>query len=291
MIKALIGGLIGGIIGAAIWAAIVYFTNYEVGLVAILVGFLVGGGVRWGAAHIDGWTPGILASAIAIGSIVAAKYAIVSIVVAQAFSTPPASSQSPAQAEELAISYIADEIARARERAGTPVDWPAGVEEGTAYYMTDYPTDIWSQALQQWGGTDQTYKDAALTRPELASREHRIALMGHLVVEQGQGGYSAYTWPVGADLREDALYIDEFPTDLWTAAESRLDATDDAGHQQFAQWASHRLTERQSTAVAAATQAITQFGFASSFTPWDALWFFLAVGSAFKLGSGMASND
>lgn len=40
-----LGGLLGGILGAVLWAAISYFTNYQIGWMAVAVGFLVGFGV------------------------------------------------------------------------------------------------------------------------------------------------------------------------------------------------------------------------------------------------------
>ena len=45
LIPAIIGGLIGALIGGGIWAAIALITDYEVGYVAIGIGFLAGGGV------------------------------------------------------------------------------------------------------------------------------------------------------------------------------------------------------------------------------------------------------
>lgn len=40
-----LGGLVGGLLGAVLWAAISYFTNYQIGWIAVAVGFLVGFGV------------------------------------------------------------------------------------------------------------------------------------------------------------------------------------------------------------------------------------------------------
>jgi len=42
----IIGGSFGGLLGAGIWAAITYFTEYQIGWLAVGVGFLVGFGVR-----------------------------------------------------------------------------------------------------------------------------------------------------------------------------------------------------------------------------------------------------
>ena len=46
--KAIVGGIGGGIAGAMLYYLVLALSGYEVGLVAIAVGFLVGKGVRWG---------------------------------------------------------------------------------------------------------------------------------------------------------------------------------------------------------------------------------------------------
>jgi hypothetical protein len=67
-----IGGAVGAVIGGAIWAAIAIATDFEVGYVAVLVGFLAGAGVRWGAGRGAGLR--LLAAVLAIGGMLAAKY-------------------------------------------------------------------------------------------------------------------------------------------------------------------------------------------------------------------------
>jgi hypothetical protein len=46
--KALAGGIGGGIVGALIYYAVLALSGYEIGIIAIAVGFLVGKGVNWG---------------------------------------------------------------------------------------------------------------------------------------------------------------------------------------------------------------------------------------------------
>jgi hypothetical protein len=53
--RALVGGGIGALVGAGIYYAVLALTGYEVGIVAIAVGFLVGAGVRWGSRGRGGW--------------------------------------------------------------------------------------------------------------------------------------------------------------------------------------------------------------------------------------------
>ncbi len=69
-------GLIGAAVGAAVWAAIVVFTNFEVGYVAVLVGFLAGMGVKFGAGKARGKQLQMLAAGCAVFGLVVAKYFI-----------------------------------------------------------------------------------------------------------------------------------------------------------------------------------------------------------------------
>ena len=53
-VKATCLGILGGLVGAAIWWAVRYFLHLQAGLIAILVGLLVGGGVRMGSQNRGG---------------------------------------------------------------------------------------------------------------------------------------------------------------------------------------------------------------------------------------------
>jgi hypothetical protein len=75
-----IGGAVGGAIGAAIWAGIAYFTGYEVGWIAWGVGALAGVGTMAGARESAGFMSGIVASAIALASLLAGKFVAGSMV-------------------------------------------------------------------------------------------------------------------------------------------------------------------------------------------------------------------
>lgn len=49
----ILGGAVGGLLGAVIWAAVTYFTEYQIGWLAVGVGFLAGFGVRLLGKGID----------------------------------------------------------------------------------------------------------------------------------------------------------------------------------------------------------------------------------------------
>ena len=53
-VKAALGGVAGGIAGALLYYLVLALTGYEIGIIAIAVGFLVGKGVRWGTGNRGG---------------------------------------------------------------------------------------------------------------------------------------------------------------------------------------------------------------------------------------------
>lgn len=70
--RASVFGLIAGALGATLYFAIAALTGYEIGIVAIVVGAMVGWAVRRGADHRGGWAYQLLAIALTYGAIVTA---------------------------------------------------------------------------------------------------------------------------------------------------------------------------------------------------------------------------
>lgn len=73
---ALAVGAAGALVGAIIWAVIVVATNYEIGYVAVLVGYLSGQGVKLGAGKGRGQSLQMAAAGMAVFGLVIAKYFI-----------------------------------------------------------------------------------------------------------------------------------------------------------------------------------------------------------------------
>jgi hypothetical protein len=67
-------GLAGALVGALAWAALSVATNFEVGYVAVLVGFLAARGVKLGSAGRPGEGLRAWAAAASVIGLVAAKY-------------------------------------------------------------------------------------------------------------------------------------------------------------------------------------------------------------------------
>ena len=69
-------GALGALIGAAVWAVVVIVTNYEIGYLAVLVGFLAGYGVKYGAGGQHGQQLQRAAIGCTLVGLIASKYFI-----------------------------------------------------------------------------------------------------------------------------------------------------------------------------------------------------------------------
>jgi hypothetical protein len=74
LLVAAAGGLVGALVGAIVWAGVAIATNFEVGYIAVLVGFLAGLGVKIGARTQRGALLQYLAAGLAVVGLLAAKY-------------------------------------------------------------------------------------------------------------------------------------------------------------------------------------------------------------------------
>jgi hypothetical protein len=77
MVGALVYGLVAGAIGAAIWFAIVVVTNYQVGLLAVIIGALVGTGVMIGSGRKRNMRLQLLSVVLTLAAMAGAEYFIV----------------------------------------------------------------------------------------------------------------------------------------------------------------------------------------------------------------------
>ncbi len=149
MFKYLLFGCIGGALGMAVWIGVGYASGYEVGYIAWGIGFLVGIGVRVGAGDNEGFVPGAVATAVAIVSILIAKYAVVSLLIAQVTNEIDLPSEIEIDTPMM-IASLADEIVTEREENGQEVELPPEYDDEEATYEDSYPPDIWAEAKGRW---------------------------------------------------------------------------------------------------------------------------------------------
>jgi hypothetical protein len=93
-------------------------------------------------------------------------------------------------------------------------------------------------------------------------------------------------WPKGMN-REEASEQQDFPPALWTDAKARWTAMPAADQESYKK----ALADHVHASVDHAVDQAESEAFMSSFTLFDILWAFLAVGTAFKLGSGDGGDD
>lgn len=77
MVGALLYGLVAGAVGAAVWFAIVVVTNFQIGLLAVIIGALVGTGVLIGSGRKRNMRLQLLSVALTLAAMAAAEYFIV----------------------------------------------------------------------------------------------------------------------------------------------------------------------------------------------------------------------
>lgn len=178
MTRALFGATLGGLVGAALWTAVAFLFHYEIGWIAWGVGVAAGYGAAKFGDRLD-WTTGAAAAGIAVLSIALGKFAAVHLVVDDAIAEITRSETGVS--DEFAISYVADEVVLAFQQEGRAVNWPGGVEPSNPSSETEYPRDVWGEAVTAW--TELTPKERADFKTELTSgmqanadtiREHAV---------------------------------------------------------------------------------------------------------------------
>lgn len=147
MLRALLGAALGGLLGAALWTAVAFFFNYEIGWIAWGVGVAAGFGAAKFGERLD-WVTGVAAAAVAVLSIGLGKFATVHLVVDDSLAQFTSGAQGID--DELAISYVADEVVMAFREEGRKLDWPNGVEPANPSARGEYPRDVWNEAEAFW---------------------------------------------------------------------------------------------------------------------------------------------
>jgi hypothetical protein len=125
MIGAFIGGLVGGVIGAGIWAAIVYFTGFEIGIVAWGIGLLVGFGALVLSGGRAGAAGGVIAAVLALGAVLLGKVLVVMVHFGDAAITMQSVTQTLSPFDALwAFLAVGTAFQLARGQQGVAADEP-----------------------------------------------------------------------------------------------------------------------------------------------------------------------
>ena len=115
--------------------------------------------------------------------------------------------------------------------------------------------------------------------------ETMIAEIAPAVVKERQDAKTPLQWPQGSN-PEAASEEKDFPKEVWAEAKTRWEAKPPAE-----QSAAKLETQRQHEEFVQMIKAqIRDSAFKASFGPFDLLWAFLALGTAYKIGSGQGSE-
>jgi hypothetical protein len=123
-LRATVYGALAGAVGAGIWYAVRAVSGYEVGLIAVLVGFMVGAAVRKGSAGRGGWRYQALAMFLTYASIVSTY---VPMIAKDLFEGARKDASAPAQSTTTPASPApgAGPAASAAPPAAAPASAPA----------------------------------------------------------------------------------------------------------------------------------------------------------------------
>jgi hypothetical protein len=128
--------------------------------VAILVGFLVGTGVRLGASKWDyGWWPAVTAVIIAAATITGGKLVGANLLLQSIVGDVQEAMHIDVNVDEwthenMLISKMATEIADEWEGQGRKLEWPENEFEDVGpdpeTIAQTYPPDVWAEATKRW---------------------------------------------------------------------------------------------------------------------------------------------
>jgi hypothetical protein len=268
----LVGGLAGGLIGAAAWIVVVYFTDYELGVIAWGIGVLAGYGVRVVAGERKGAGPAVAAVVAALLSVGVGKVGSIAMAV-----------RPGAVTEEYAVVALADVVVRDFEREGRAIEWPASVTQDTASEEADYPPDVWAEAEIRWLAIPPAERERYLSDVShlwLLDREYVISFVADDVVDEYSELGVELEWPAGAD-REASLSRDDYPIEVWEEAVIRWQAL--SPEEQRA------IEDNEAVVVSPAVLWLGAAFYTLSF--WDLFWLGLAGMSAWRIGSGRDEDE
>lgn len=138
--RAVLGGVLAGAFGAAVWVAIGYFLNAEVGYVAWGIGLIVGIGVAAGSEESVGAGTGIIATVIAVASVLVGKYLVVYFLAHNMVEEMPAFDVS----DNDIVHTISNEIIEEKEL--TPLEFADDVDFDMIPDEQEYPPGVWQEA-------------------------------------------------------------------------------------------------------------------------------------------------
>lgn len=207
---AIVGGVIGGIVGGAIWAVFGLAGDGGGFWLALIVGGLVGGGMRitGGDAQASRIYP--IAAVITLASIALCRVTLLALVLMLAENS-----------DDLHIASIADVYVESDRARGRELDWPADGDPKARFAdEDDYPSNIWRRAERKWERLSPREREAAVKYNLSAVDETVITFIADEVVTEWTRKGRTVRWPnEAADFVP--MFEPHFPPDVWAEASNR----------------------------------------------------------------------
>lgn len=128
------------------------------------------------------------------------------------------------------------------------------------------------------------HKELGGTNQEIANlmedEEYLISWLADGIVYNLEEAGQTVTWPAGVD-PDDAMAKADYPPAVWAQAEQAWSAMTPDEKTEFKEQVRQQVDASMGEVVAGAKKE----GFMASFGLFDALFFFLAIGTAYKIGS------
>lgn len=280
-ISYIVGGLVAGLVGSAIWAAVAHYAHLEIGWIAWAIGLLAGIGVRAAAGSDPGSRlAGVMAAFAAIVGVGVGKFGA-SYLTARSWLDDNA---------EFVIAAIADDVIHEQLSVGEQVHIPPPPNEDD--YDPDwtvesiYPASAWAEAERRWLALPEATRQEAKGSPGLVSQTYMISVLADFIVEDAEAQARRLEWPDPVLEYDTAFLTGGYPADVWAEATQRWVTLDTNERERLRRLVEQRDFE-SADAVAATLNLVV---FLSSFSAWDFLWLFLAVGTAYQVGSGSSAG-
>ncbi|MEX0876021.1 MAG: hypothetical protein WD114_01060 [Phycisphaerales bacterium] len=166
----IIGACVAGVVGAGLWAAIAYFTNYEIGFAASIVGAMCGMGALVGTSGEGNFWSGMVAVLTALAAIVIGKMLVFNIYSAQFDELRKELAANIAQQEYTLADMTGEDVLAARAydliddmlHRGEEVEWPGeDMDLDYALYPEDYPASVIQEIESEWEALSEDEQLAA----------------------------------------------------------------------------------------------------------------------------------
>ncbi len=286
----IIGACIAGVIGAAAWAAIAYFTGYELGILAWIIGGLVGFGALVGARGNGNMLVGLVAAVVAIGSILGGKYTVTTLLVNQYAGIM--------LGEPVDESDVLENMAYATSdvwvEEGREMQWPdPNIALSVASWPEDYPQDLQDATIEKWNSfteeekqskVDAVREDWADYEEDTGERIDSAMVLQEMVDEIANEWITdgrTIDWPDQSTIAMAAQWPNDYPQDFQQAIYDEWNALSPQEQQAKID---EMQQQREELSNSFRGNATSRFFFAS-FGILDIVFFLFAIGTAYQIGA------